>query len=86
MNIAQLDHIVLLQRLMCELRTAGLMNVNIRASPGSQIGIARHMIGMQMGFDDVCDLQPPAYRYIQVLLDFAIRIHNGSHPFGFASH
>jgi hypothetical protein len=62
------------------------MDIDIRTCARRQIGIARNMVSMQMGLNDVRDLEPAALCHIDILLNLAVRVDHRCHAPCLTSH
>jgi hypothetical protein len=78
-NIAQPEHIAVFERLVGELSAGVFVNEDGRPCAFCQVAVARNVIGMQVGLEDVGDAQAALGGGVQVLLHVAVRVNHRSH-------
>ncbi len=78
-HVAQPEGVAPLERLVGKAGAARLVQVDGRSGPFGQVGVARHVIGVQVGLDDVGDFQTPRGRGIEIHLHIPIRIDHRCH-------
>ncbi len=66
-----------IERAVRESGVRGLVDVDVRAAAGGQVGVARDVIGVQVSLDDVGDLEAPGLRRVEILLHVAVRVDDG---------
>jgi hypothetical protein len=79
-DIAQLDHITVPKSFVWKLSVTCFMNINFRPGTRRQLCVSRDVVGVQVSFDDMGDLQAAALRGFQVFTHIPVRINDRGNP------